>query len=76
MERIGFAAIFWLTAMSMVFPEMHGKLIPFAKLCRFDNNSQLIPNDNIDTYFPKFCLKLIGTGCEPEITVGRVAQCY
>ncbi|HNP21288.1 MAG TPA: toll/interleukin-1 receptor domain-containing protein [Panacibacter sp.] len=39
-------------------PEMRGKLIPFAKLCRFDNNSQLIPNDNIDTYFKNFVAKV------------------
>ncbi|MEO5682774.1 MAG: toll/interleukin-1 receptor domain-containing protein [Chitinophagaceae bacterium] len=34
-----------------------GQLVPFAKLCRFDNNAQLIPNDNIDTYFKNLVLK-------------------
>ena len=38
-------------------PEKRGVLIPFAKLCRFDNNSQLIPNDNIDTYFKNLVKK-------------------
>ncbi len=32
-------------------PDKKGQLIPFAKLCRFSNEGQLIPNDNIDTYF-------------------------
>lgn len=39
-------------------PEMRGKMIPFAKLCHFDNSSQLIPNDNIDTYFKNFVAKV------------------
>jgi hypothetical protein len=38
-------------------PEKKGVMIPFAKLCRFDNNSQLIPNDNIDTYFKNMVKK-------------------
>ena len=38
-------------------PEKRGVMIPFAKLCRFDNNSQLIPNDNIDTYFKNLVKK-------------------
>ncbi|WP_153800096.1 toll/interleukin-1 receptor domain-containing protein [Foetidibacter luteolus] len=38
-------------------PEKKGQLIPFAKLCRFDNNGQLIPNDNIDTYIKNFVKK-------------------
>ena len=38
-------------------PEKRGVIIPFAKLCRFDNNSQLIPNDNIDTYFKNLVKK-------------------
>lgn len=39
-------------------PEMRGKMIPFAKLCHFDNNGQLIPNDNIDTFFKNFVAKV------------------
>ena len=38
-------------------PEKRGVMIPFAKLCRFDNNGQLIPNDNIDTYFKNMVKK-------------------
>ena len=38
-------------------PEKRGVMIPFAKLCRFDNYSQLIPNDNIDTYFKNLVKK-------------------
>ncbi|MCY7421651.1 MAG: toll/interleukin-1 receptor domain-containing protein [Chitinophagaceae bacterium] len=38
-------------------PEKRGVMIPFAKLCRFDNNGQLIPNDNIDTYFKNLVKK-------------------
>jgi hypothetical protein len=38
-------------------PEKTGVMIPFAKLCRFDNNGQLIPNDNIDTYFKNLVKK-------------------
>ena len=38
-------------------PDKKGIMIPFAKLCRFDNNSQLIPNDNIDTYFKNLVRK-------------------
>jgi hypothetical protein len=43
-----------------------GQLIPFAKLCRFDNNGQLLPNDNIDTYFKNLVLK-----AKTEIVKGR-----
>lgn len=32
-------------------PDKKGQMVPFAKLCRFSNDGQLIPNDNIDTYF-------------------------
>ncbi len=32
-------------------------MIPFAKLCHFDNNGQLIPNDNLDTYFKNLVKK-------------------
>lgn len=38
-------------------PDKKGQLIPFASLCRFDNNGQLIPNDNIDTFFKNLVLK-------------------
>lgn len=38
-------------------PEKKGVMIPFAKLCRFDNNNQLILNDNIDTYFKNMVKK-------------------
>ena len=39
-------------------PAETGKMIPFAKLCRFDNNGGLIPNDNIDTYFKNLVAKV------------------
>lgn len=38
-------------------PEKKGQMIPFAKLCRFDVNGQLIPNDNLDTYFKNMVKK-------------------
>ena len=38
-------------------PDKKGELIPFAKLCHFDNNGQLIPNDNLDTYFKNLVKK-------------------
>lgn len=34
-----------------------GEMISFAKLCHFDNNGQLIPNDNLDTYFKNLVKK-------------------
>ncbi len=38
-------------------PEKRGQMISFAKLCRFDNNNQPIPNDNLDTYFKNLVKK-------------------
>lgn len=38
-------------------PDKSGEIIPFAKLCRFDNNGRLIPNDNLDTYFKNLVSK-------------------
>jgi hypothetical protein len=38
-------------------PEMKGKMIPFAQLCRFDTAGQLIPNHQIDTYFKNLVKK-------------------
>ncbi len=47
-------------------PEKRGQLIPFAKLCRFDNNNQLVPNDNIDTY-----IKNLVTKAETELNIAN-----
>ncbi len=43
-----------------------GQLVPFAKLCRFDNNGQLIPNDNIDTY-----IKNLVTKARTELNIAK-----
>jgi hypothetical protein len=47
-------------------PDKKGQLIPFAKLCRFDNNNQLVPNDNIDTY-----IKNLVTKAETELNISK-----
>jgi hypothetical protein len=43
-----------------------GQLIPFAKLCRFDNNGQMVPNDNIDTYIKNLVVKV-----ETELNIAK-----
>jgi|GEM_PF-2703991 len=38
-------------------PKAGNQLLPFAKLCRFDNDGVIIPNDYINTYFKNLVKK-------------------
>ena len=51
-------------------PEKRGQMIPFAKLCRFDNDGQLIPNDNLDTYFKNLVKKAEKDWLKKKVVAG------